>query len=31
LNFVYLDAHWNEYLPLRDELLILKSGRTQSS
>ena len=24
LNFVYLDAHWNEYLPLRDELLILK-------
>jgi predicted O-methyltransferase YrrM len=25
LNFVYLDAHWNEYLPLRDELLILKN------
>jgi hypothetical protein len=24
LNFVYLDAHWNDYLPLRDELLILK-------
>jgi predicted O-methyltransferase YrrM len=24
LNFAYLDAHWNEYLPLRDELSILK-------
>jgi hypothetical protein len=24
LNFVYLDAHWNDYLPLRDELLILE-------
>jgi predicted O-methyltransferase YrrM len=23
-NFVYLDAHWNDYLPLRDELAILK-------
>jgi len=24
-NFVYLDAHWNDYLPLRDELSILKA------
>src|SRR5262249_5410929 len=24
MNFVYLDAHWNDYLPLRDELLILR-------
>jgi hypothetical protein len=24
LNFAYLDAHWNEYLPLRDELSVLK-------
>jgi predicted O-methyltransferase YrrM len=23
-NFVYLDAHWNDYLPLRDELSILR-------
>ena len=23
-NFVYLDAHWGDYLPLRDELLILR-------
>lgn len=23
-NFVYLDAHWGDYLPLRDELAILK-------
>ena len=23
-NFVYLDAHWYDYLPLRDELQILK-------
>ena len=23
-NFVYLDAHWGDYLPLRDELSILK-------
>jgi predicted O-methyltransferase YrrM len=23
-NFVYLDAHWYDYLPLRDELSILK-------
>lgn len=27
LNFAYLDAHWNEYLPLRDELSILKKWR----
>lgn len=25
LNFVYLDAHWNDYLPLRDELSILRA------
>ena len=24
VNFVYLDAHWYDYLPLRDELSILK-------
>jgi predicted O-methyltransferase YrrM len=24
VNFVYLDAHWHDYLPLRDELSILK-------
>jgi hypothetical protein len=24
-NFVYLDAHWNDYLPLRDELAILEA------
>ncbi len=23
-NFVYLDAHWYDYLPLKDELLILR-------
>jgi len=23
-NFVYLDAHWNDYLPLREELSIVK-------
>jgi predicted O-methyltransferase YrrM len=23
-NFVYLDAHWRDYLPLRDELSIIK-------
>jgi len=23
-NFVYLDAHWNDYLPLRDELSIIR-------
>jgi hypothetical protein len=26
-NFVYLDAHWYDYLPLRDELLILGQWR----
>jgi predicted O-methyltransferase YrrM len=24
VNFVYLDAHWNDYLPLRDELTIVR-------
>jgi hypothetical protein len=24
-NFVYLDAHWNDYLPLRDELAIIRA------
>lgn len=28
LNFVYLDAHWNDYLPLRDELLILQEWKS---
>lgn len=27
LNFVYLDAHWNDYLPLRDELSILRGWK----
>jgi predicted O-methyltransferase YrrM len=26
-NFVYLDAHWNDYLPLRDELSLLKEWK----
>jgi predicted O-methyltransferase YrrM len=27
VNFVYLDAHWHDYLPLRDELSILKGWK----
>ena len=28
VNFVYLDAHWHQYLPLRDELSILCDWRS---
>jgi predicted O-methyltransferase YrrM len=27
INFVYLDAHWYDYLPLRDELSLLMNWR----
>ena len=28
VNFVYLDAHWHQYLPLRDELSVLRDWKS---